>query len=123
VGRPLKDVVKTFPAVADHINWVKNGDVGLAPGTPYGVGRTTHSDGYTANMPAFGATLTEEQIDSVVHYERVEFGGEAANAPAAASTATTVATGSNGSGGSGSSSSGQSGSGTPTTTIAGSGSK
>jgi mono/diheme cytochrome c family protein len=90
VGRPLDEVVKTFPDEADHIAWVTHGDVGLAPGTPYGVGRTTHSDGFTASMPAFGSTLTEEQIAQVVHYERVEFGGEAATAAGGDTTATTT---------------------------------
>jgi mono/diheme cytochrome c family protein len=27
-------------------------------------------------MPAFGSTLTEEQLRAVVLYERVQFGGE-----------------------------------------------
>ncbi len=102
VGRPLNEVVKTFPAAADHIAWVKNGNVNLAQGAPYGVGRAARSNNYGI-MPAFGGSLTEEEIAAVVHYERVEFGGEAADASAA--------TGSN--------STGSSGTGTPTTTVAG----
>jgi mono/diheme cytochrome c family protein len=76
VGRPLDEVVKTFPNAADHIAWVQNGNVNLAPGTPYGVDRVAHQSPY-GTMPAFAGKLTDAEIAAVVRYEREEFGGEA----------------------------------------------
>jgi mono/diheme cytochrome c family protein len=90
VGRPLNDVVKTFPKVADHEAWVTTGSASLPAGTIYGVNRVVHGDGYTAVMPAFGTTLTKEQIAAVTRYERVQFGGEPATAPVAAGETTST---------------------------------
>jgi mono/diheme cytochrome c family protein len=76
-GRPLGQVLKTFPNKADHIAWVHNGNVDLAPGTPYGdpkQGRTAHSGGY-GTMPAFKDTLSDADIAAVVRYEREQIGG------------------------------------------------
>jgi mono/diheme cytochrome c family protein len=77
-GRPLHDVLKTFPNVEDHLKWVHVGDKDLAVGTPYGdpaVGRKAHTGGYGV-MPGFAGVLTDEQIAAIVRYERVEFGGQ-----------------------------------------------
>jgi mono/diheme cytochrome c family protein len=94
VGRPLNEVVKTFPVAADHIAWVSNGGQSLAPGTVYGVDRQAKQGNYASGMPGFAKSLTAEQIAAVVHYERVEFGGESATveASAAGSGSTTTTT-------------------------------
>jgi mono/diheme cytochrome c family protein len=95
VGRPLNEVVKTFPNPADHIAWVTNGGATLAPGTVYGVNRQAKQPPYTSGMPGFGTKLTADEIAAVVHYERVEFGGESPTAAATAAapgTATTTTT-------------------------------
>ena len=76
-GRPLGEVVATFPDRADHIAWVQNGSP--EAGTPYGdpaQGRVSQQ-GWPA-MPGFADTLSAEQIAAVVRYEREEFGGEEA---------------------------------------------
>jgi mono/diheme cytochrome c family protein len=76
-GRPLADVVKTFPTKADQILWVHLGSPDK--GTPYGdpsLNRTAGQGGYTTKMPAFRDVLSNEQIAAVVRYERETFGGE-----------------------------------------------
>lgn len=77
-GRPLREVVLTFPDPADHIAWVVNGSP--APGTPYGDpnrpgGQHISQQGWGA-MPGFGGVLSEEEIIAVVRYEREVIGGE-----------------------------------------------
>jgi len=80
------EVLKEWPVLADHINWVHTG------GAPY-VGKTIGGLNIPvpANnvMPAFGmdhgGNLTNQQILDVVCYERVTFGGgpaTSANCPA-----------------------------------------
>lgn len=66
-GRPLGDILETFPEPADHIAWVTNGSP--APGTVYGANGHVSQDGWPA-MPGFGNALTEEEIIAVVRYER-----------------------------------------------------
>jgi mono/diheme cytochrome c family protein len=66
--------VKTFPNVADQIAWVKNGSQSLKQGTAYGDanragGQRTVKEP-TGDMPAFGSTLSTQQIQAVVQYER-----------------------------------------------------
>lgn len=76
-GRPLGEVVATFPDRADHIAWVENGSP--EAGSPYGdpaQGRVSQQ-GWPA-MPGFASTLSPEEIAAVVRYEREEFGGEEA---------------------------------------------
>ena len=72
-------VLKVWPTLQDHVNWVHTG------GAPF-VGKTIGSQvkiPVPANnvMPAFGqdhgGSLTDLQIQQVVCYERVSFGGEA----------------------------------------------
>lgn len=63
--------VLTFPNVADQINWVKTGS---APFTGQLYGSPTRPGGQRGpakgGMPAFGSTLTQQQIEDVVAYER-----------------------------------------------------
>jgi mono/diheme cytochrome c family protein len=69
-------VLKTWPSVTDHVNWVHTG------GKPF-IGKTYGAQGHTVSasnvMPAFGldngGTLTNDQILDVVCYERVALGG------------------------------------------------
>lgn len=67
-----EDVELTFPDAADHAEWVRTGSQGKPVGTPYGDpdregGQRTVQQG---SMPAFSGTLTPEQIDAVVLFER-----------------------------------------------------
>jgi mono/diheme cytochrome c family protein len=66
-------VLRVWPKVADHVNWVKTG------GAPY-VGKTIGATNIPvpANsvMPGFASSLSDLQIRQVVCYERVTFGGE-----------------------------------------------
>ena len=61
-----------FSSCTDHIEWVTLGAAGFLAS-----GRPTYGDtGRPANaMPAFGNSLTPEQLASVVAFERVRFGG------------------------------------------------
>lgn len=119
-GRPLGDVMKTFPNKADHIAWVHLGSP--AAGTPYGdpaLGRKAASDGYTTKMPGFKGTLSDEQIAAVVRYEREALGGSdpepSTQEDLTATGATTEASGHPATGGSGGTDSTQSDSSTSTT--------
>jgi hypothetical protein len=71
-GPSLGGVVETFPAFTDHVAWVTDGSAPLK-GQPYGA---TGARVATGAMPAFGASLTEEEIILVVCHERITFGGE-----------------------------------------------
>jgi mono/diheme cytochrome c family protein len=80
-GRPLSggEVLLTFPDPADHLAWVMEGSP--AAGTPYGNperpgGQHLSSETSGGPMPAFGDSLTEEEILAVVRYEREILGGE-----------------------------------------------
>lgn len=73
-GRPLGDVLKTFPDRADHIAWVENGSP--AAGTPYGATGTPSQSGGFGPMPGFKDSLSAEDIAAIVRYEREVFGGE-----------------------------------------------
>jgi mono/diheme cytochrome c family protein len=67
----LGQAVVTFPNIQDHINWVKTGSQSLAPGTKYGnVNRPGGQRVAKGDMPAFGSTLSPQQIQDVVLYER-----------------------------------------------------
>jgi mono/diheme cytochrome c family protein len=81
-------VLRTWPNVSDHINWVHTG------GAPF-VGKTYGSQGHTVTasnvMPPFGqdhgGSLSDAQIVDVVCYERIGLSGApatAANCPALA---------------------------------------
>jgi mono/diheme cytochrome c family protein len=68
-------VLTTFPAgqCTTQMEWVTLGSAGW-PDPTYGA--TNKPVGGVGLMPSFGATLSEQQIASVVVYERVQFGGE-----------------------------------------------
>lgn len=66
----LTGVLTTFGSCADHIDWVTQGSGGY----PDGYGDTNKPT--QGGMPAFGGSLTDEQIASVAAFERVRFGGE-----------------------------------------------
>lgn len=65
----LTGVLTTFGSCADHIEWVTLGSAGFS-GT---YGDTNKPVG--GGMPAFGASLSAEQIASVAAFERVRIGG------------------------------------------------
>jgi mono/diheme cytochrome c family protein len=65
----LTGVLTTFGSCADHIEWVTLGSAGF----PDGHGDTNKTT--NGGMPAFGGSLSEEQIAAVAAYERVRFGG------------------------------------------------
>jgi mono/diheme cytochrome c family protein len=68
VGPALGGVLTTFGACPDHIEWVTLGSAGF----PDGHGDTNKPT--AGGMPAFGGTLTQEQIAAVSSFERVRFG-------------------------------------------------
>ncbi|HJQ78213.1 MAG TPA: c-type cytochrome [Acidimicrobiia bacterium] len=72
VGPALTGVLTTFGACDDHITWVRLGSEGWRNeiGATYG---DTNKQ-VTQGMPPH-ASLTEEQLKSVVAFERVRFGG------------------------------------------------
>lgn len=78
-GRPLADVLATFPEKLDHIAWIENGspEAGAPYGSPDRPGgqRISGSDGYTTPMPGFEDSLTPEEIAAVARYEREVIGG------------------------------------------------
>lgn len=90
-GRPLAgEALLTFPNIADHIAWVVNGSP--AKGTPYGDparpgGQHVSQDGFGA-MPPFGRSLSPEQINAVVRYEREVLNDEKPGEPAPAGGST-----------------------------------
>ncbi|MGI8662808.1 MAG: c-type cytochrome [Acidimicrobiales bacterium] len=69
-------VVQTWPDFKDHIKWVHVGSAGW-PGDTYGAQNKPKG---SAVMPAFGGTLTDEEIALIVRYER-EVLGHAAPEP------------------------------------------
>ncbi|HVM10507.1 MAG TPA: cytochrome c, partial [Acidimicrobiales bacterium] len=69
VGPAMTDVVQTFPNFDDHVAWVKNGSTSVK-GQPYGeTGKIA-----TGGMPGFA--LSDEDLNAVVCYERVQFARE-----------------------------------------------
>lgn len=72
-GPPLAGVISTFSSCPNHIEWVTKGSSGFQA-----EGRNTYGDAgkpITANMPSFAASLSPEQIASVVAFERVRLAG------------------------------------------------
>lgn len=67
-------VLTTFSSCSDHVTWVTLGSAGWQAefGNTYGDINTPVAGG----MQAWGESLSEEEIRSVVLYERVAFGGE-----------------------------------------------
>jgi len=66
-------VLATFPTCADHVQWVQLGSSGWQAevGAEYGAQGTLSKGG----MPNFGDSLSDEDLRSVVTFERVRFGG------------------------------------------------
>lgn len=73
VGPAFGGVLTTFGSCADHIEWVTLGSQGFLDAGESSYGDTGKP--IAGGMPAFGASLTEEQLASVVAFERVRFGG------------------------------------------------
>lgn len=75
VGPAFGGVVNTFGSCTDHIEWVTLGTTGFQA-----EGRATYGDsnkpvGGAGVMPAFGSSLSAEQLAAVAAFERVRFGG------------------------------------------------
>lgn len=66
----MTGVVTTFGSCEDHKLWVELGSNGW-PEATYG----DTNKPVTVGMPPFGGSLTEEELASVVAFERVRFGG------------------------------------------------
>lgn len=64
IGFSLRDGVtlRRFPSAEQHAQFI-------ADGSEFGIGYGVNGQG-SGRMPGFGQTLTEEQIDAVVEYER-----------------------------------------------------
>jgi len=77
VGPAFKEVTKVFTKAQDHFDWIKA--VANKTTGSYGEGGTGNAGkGATVGaMPAFGGSLTDEQIWGVVVWERSQYGGEA----------------------------------------------
>jgi len=76
-GPALGNVLVTFSSCADHVSWVELGSAGTRA-----AGNTTYGDiakPITGNMPSFGNTLSDEDLRSVVAFERIVFGGAPAD--------------------------------------------
>lgn len=73
-GPALATVLETFPSCSDHIKWVTLGsDQWKAQvGDTYGATNKP----VTGGMPENRATLSNEEIQAAVVYERVRFGDE-----------------------------------------------
>lgn len=69
-------LLATFPAgqCEAQIEWVALGTTGWPDATYGAIDKPVGGSG--AVMPAFGTTLTDEELRAVVVYERVRFGGE-----------------------------------------------
>ena len=72
VGPAFGGVLTTFSSCSDHLEWVHLGSAGFQA-----AGRNTYGDinkPVGGGMPGF-ANLTDEEIASVVSFERIRFGG------------------------------------------------
>ena len=69
----LTGVMTTFGACGDHLEWVALGSAGFQAEGRNSYGDTGKSIG--GGMPAFGSSLSPEQLAAVVAFERVRFGG------------------------------------------------
>jgi mono/diheme cytochrome c family protein len=68
-------VLLTFPNEADHVKWVQEGSQTKAKGTPYGDPARPGGQHVVklGKMPAFASTLSPEELNAVVLYERETF--------------------------------------------------
>ena len=86
VGPAFSDgaIIETFSLLESQVAWVVHGTQGYAD-----AGFSTYGDtnkqlaGTGANMPAFGAELTAEEVVLSVLYERIELGGYGEELPLA----------------------------------------
>ncbi len=82
VGRQLNDgeVLKTFPYIADQLEFVWGGDVGNPVDKPYGnpnrPGGQRIAGHFGQLMPAWNGVLTQAQLLDVVRHERETISGE-----------------------------------------------
>ena len=83
VGRQLNDgeVLKTFPNIADQLEFVWIGDQGIGIGNGYGNpnrpgGQHKAGSFGTAQMPAWNGTLTQSDLLAVVRHERETLSGQ-----------------------------------------------
>lgn len=72
-GPALTTVRETFPDCSDHVRWVSLGSRQWQDtvGPSYGA----QENPIEGVMPAFGDSLTDEQLKQIALYERVRFGG------------------------------------------------
>ena len=68
-------VLLTFPNEADHVKWVQEGSQTKPKGTPYGDPARPGGQHVVelGKMPAFASTLSPEELNAVVLYERETF--------------------------------------------------
>ena len=68
-------VLATFPNEADHVKWVQEGSQTKPKGTPYGDPARPGGQHVVkvGKMPAFASTLSPDQLNAVVLYERETF--------------------------------------------------
>jgi mono/diheme cytochrome c family protein len=69
------EVLKTFPTEADHVKWVQEGSQTKPKGTVYG-DPNREGGAHTVTqqaMPGFAGTLSPEELNAVVLYERETF--------------------------------------------------
>ncbi len=74
VGPALTGVLTTFSVCVDHLEWVRLGTEGFQAEGRDTYGDTDKTVGGGGTMPAH-PSLSEEQLASVVAFERVSFGG------------------------------------------------
>jgi mono/diheme cytochrome c family protein len=69
------EVLLTFPTEADHVKWVEEGSQTKPTGTPYGDPARPGGQHVVklGKMPAFASTLSPEELNAVVLYERETF--------------------------------------------------
>jgi mono/diheme cytochrome c family protein len=68
-------VLATFPTEADHVKWVQEGSQTKPRGTPYGDPARAGGQHVVelGSMPPFASTLSPEELNAVVLYERETF--------------------------------------------------
>ncbi len=67
-------MLTTFGSCEDHLTWVRLGTQGWAADVGDTYGDSNKPVGGGGTMPGF-STLSDEQLRSVVYFERVRFGG------------------------------------------------